>query len=280
MLSAAGARNIQSRVRNGGEQSKKHPARSSNLRSRKQVQVVAENADEVKENHAHGLRRSVSAAGSSKPPHHSNLKKKESNESSGHVEKYKSSREQQRPRRSVDRMKKRSTTKLPHHKPTIRLKAPRPLPFRGLFQHQPRTWFGSKKEKGNKVKELDWRNARPSAAVKKPSKKEESKQDCKKSSTIESHGKSSLEPQRPRSSMNHQEGAVKKSSKKGEHHHDKQSFKRSSTIESHGKSSLAHHHRPNNTHDQDTVKKSNKKEEHRDKQRQYLVCTDNLFGMW
>ena len=157
MLSAAGARNIQSRVRNGGEQSKKHPARSSNLRSRKQVQVAAENADEVKENHAHGLRRSVSAAGSSKHRHHAHLKKKESNESTGsNVEKYKSSREQQRTRRSVDRMKQRSTTMLQHHKPTIRLKAPKPLPSRGLFQHRPRTWFGSRKEKGNKVKEVDW----------------------------------------------------------------------------------------------------------------------------
>ncbi|KAL3815873.1 hypothetical protein ACHAXA_010263 [Cyclostephanos tholiformis] len=34
------------------------------------------------------------------------------------------------------------------------------LPSRSLFQHKPRTWFGGKIDKGDKVKE-DWRNSRP-----------------------------------------------------------------------------------------------------------------------
>jgi hypothetical protein len=34
------------------------------------------------------------------------------------------------------------------------------LPSRSLFQHKPRTWFGGKVDKGDKVKE-DWRNSRP-----------------------------------------------------------------------------------------------------------------------
>ena len=45
----------------------------------------------------------------------------------------------------------------------IRSKAPRPLPNRSLFQHKPRTWLGTKKEKSGKVKE-DWRNVMPSQA--------------------------------------------------------------------------------------------------------------------
>lgn len=74
----------------------------------------------------------------------------------------------QRGQRGVNTMKEKSANVLQRtrqHTPSIRLKTPsaRPLPSRSLFQHKPRTWYGSKKEKGTKVKE-DWRNARPVAS--------------------------------------------------------------------------------------------------------------------
>ena len=66
----------------------------------------------------------------------------------------------QRSRRGFDTVREQVPRVLPR-RPNIRLKVPKALPTRSLFQHEPRTWFGSKKEKGDKVKE-DWRNQRPS----------------------------------------------------------------------------------------------------------------------
>ena len=71
-------------------------------------------------------------------------------------------------RNGVDRVKK-----VVPKKPNIRLKpvSSRPLPSRSLFQHKPRTWYGTKQKDPNKVKEKDWRNDRPEAPKKKKKKK-------------------------------------------------------------------------------------------------------------
>jgi len=77
-------------------------------------------------------------------------------------------------RNGVDRVKK-----VVPKKPNIRLKpvSSRPLPSRSLFQHKPRTWYGTKQKDPNKVKEQDWRNDRPEASKKKKKKSDSSRKE-------------------------------------------------------------------------------------------------------
>ncbi len=64
-------------------------------------------------------------------------------------------------RSGVDLMKETGSS-IVAKTPSVRVlkkKNPSTLPSRSLFQHKPRTWFGGKVDKGDKVKE-DWRNSR------------------------------------------------------------------------------------------------------------------------
>jgi len=91
----------------------------------------------------------------------------------------------ERSRNSMDGMKERSRNgvdrvkKVVPKKPNIRLKpvSSRPLPSRSLFQHKPRTWYGTKQKDPNKVKEQDWRNDRPEASKKKKKKSSSSREE-------------------------------------------------------------------------------------------------------
>jgi len=91
----------------------------------------------------------------------------------------------ERSRNSMDGMKERSRNgvdrvkKVVPKKPNIRLKpvSSRPLPSRSLFQHKPRTWYGTKQKDPNKVKEQDWRNDRPEAPKKKKKKSDSSRKE-------------------------------------------------------------------------------------------------------
>jgi hypothetical protein len=86
-------------------------------------------------------------------------------------------------------------------RPSIRLmkkKEPSALPSRSLFQHTPRTWFGGRVDKGEKVKE-DWRNSRPPPNGFKRSSTVESgdRAPIKRSSKVESGSSSPLNQERP-----------------------------------------------------------------------------------
>jgi len=80
----------------------------------------------------------------------------------------------------------------------IKKKEPSALPSRSLFQHTPRTWFGGKVDKGEKVKE-DWRNSRPPPNGFKRSSTVESgdRAPIKRSSKVESGCSSPLNQARP-----------------------------------------------------------------------------------
>lgn len=202
MLSAAGARNIQDRVRNAPRKSL-----GRSISSRKQV---TEKPTDVKENQPNGLRRSASAGTSKR--HHPGFKHFENTSSTNNnIDNTKHERRtrsisvkrekiqggivemKQRSKSSVDRMKQRSKsgadrvkqggTDMLQRRPSIKLRtqAP-PLPSRSLFQHKPRTWFGTKKGTEDKVKE-DWRSARP------PTNSANSQRAAKKSDRKEEHGK-------------------------------------------------------------------------------------------
>lgn len=200
MLSAAGARNVETRVRSSEQQRKYHNNHSShnNDSFHHQDHVVEwHDTDEYEATHSHhhGLRRS-DTKGSSKEYNHghshgNNNHHHQADTSERHhrptlarprlsvnvvgVNKEKihdkftlmkqRSRNgmdsmKQRSKRGFDTVKERSSKVLLPRRPNIRLRSPKELPVRSLFRHEPRTWFGAKKEKGDKVKE-DWRNSRP-----------------------------------------------------------------------------------------------------------------------
>eukprot|EP00581_Thalassiosira_minuscula_P011370 CAMPEP_0183729068 /NCGR_PEP_ID=MMETSP0737-20130205/29653_1 /TAXON_ID=385413 /ORGANISM="Thalassiosira miniscula, Strain CCMP1093" /LENGTH=314 /DNA_ID=CAMNT_0025961173 /DNA_START=240 /DNA_END=1184 /DNA_ORIENTATION=- len=249
-------RKIQSKLRNS--ENRKSFGRSSTLRGGQRTQV-AENVDEAKENRTHGLRRMASTGSS-------------------------------HGKRGVDRLKQRSTNMIQQQRPSIRLRNAKPLPSRSLFQHKPRTWLGTKKEKLNKVKEDDWRNARPSGvnklgkkeekrgmersstegAIKKSTKKQENnEQDMKRPSTVEGAIKKSTKKQensneKDMKRLSSIDGSIKKSKKKQENH-DEQDMKRSSVMIRNAEESLLERSL-NGTHHKGSSKKQTKKKEHSNKQ--------------
>ncbi len=103
-------------------------------------------------------------------------------------------------RSGVDLMRDTGSSIVPK-RPSIRLmkkKEPSALPSRSLFQHTPRTWFGGRVDKGEKVKE-DWRNSRPPPNGFKGSSTVESgdRAPIKRSSKVESGSSSPLNQERP-----------------------------------------------------------------------------------
>ena len=194
MLSAAGARNVETRVRSSERKYNHHANTNHNVSfNNNQERDEWSDGDENEATHPHhgGLRRPDSK-GSSKAhaESHSNNNRVER---SGERERRhrptlarprlnvnkenihdKFTMIKQRSRNGMDSMKQRSKrgfdtvkergAKVLPRRPNIRLKsAPKDLPTRSLFRHEPRTWFGAKKDKGDKVKE-DWRNARPNSS--------------------------------------------------------------------------------------------------------------------
>ena len=198
MLSAAGINNIQSRVR-----VKRNPPR----RSSSSTDDTREYPPDTKENQMRGSsahrRPSSATLGSNGPSNaHTNNSNNEPRQRrirsisrprlktdrihEGIVEMKQRSRNRvesmkERSRNSMDGMKEKSRNgvdrvkKVVPKKPHIRLKpVSRPLPSRSLFQHKPRTWYGTKQKDPNKVKEQDWRNDRPETPKKKKEKKSSS----------------------------------------------------------------------------------------------------------
>ena len=195
MLSAAGINNIQSRVR----VKRKPPRRRSSS-----TDDTRELPPDTKENTTgNTLRPSSPTMGGSKPSSNEHDYKKMNTNSNNTEQRQRRIRSISRPRIKTDRlqesivemkqrsrnrvesMKERSRNsmdgmketsrngvdrvkKVVPKKPNIRLKpVTRPLPSRSLFQHKPRTWYGTKQKDPNKVKEQDWRNDRPEVKKKK-----------------------------------------------------------------------------------------------------------------
>lgn len=202
MLSAAGARNVESRVRSSERRSSGNNSNHiSSSNNKERVEWSDDEAEAMPSHHHHhnhknqhhGLRRSNTNNSSKECAQDHNADNKNSNRD-------KAERREQRPtllarprlgnaankdkihdkfslikqrsRNGMDSMKQRSkrgfdtvrehSAKVLPRRPNIRLKsAPnKDLPSRSLFRHEPRTWFGAKKEKADKVTE-DWRNSRP-----------------------------------------------------------------------------------------------------------------------
>ena len=193
MLSAAGARNVETRVRSSERKYNHHTATNHDVSFNNQERDEWSDGDDNEATHPHhGRLRRPDSKGSSKghAESHSNNNRVER---SGERERRhrptlarprlnvnkenihdKFTMIKQRSRNGMDSMKQRSKrgfdtvkergAKVLPRRPNIRLKsAPKDLPTRSLFRHEPRTWFGAKKDKGDKVKE-DWRNARPNSS--------------------------------------------------------------------------------------------------------------------
>lgn len=202
MLSAAGINNIQSRVR-----VKRNPPRR---RSTSSTVATRENPPDTKENQMRGNHRPSSSSSSKVHVQSNNIDTNLSNSEQRQrrirsisrpriktdrfqesmVELKQRSRNRvesikERSRNGMDGMKQKSRNgvdrvkKVVPKKPNIRLKPvpSRPLPSRSLFQHKPRTWYGTKQKDPNKVKEQDWRNDRPEAPKKKKKKSSSSREE-------------------------------------------------------------------------------------------------------
>lgn len=194
MLSAAGARNVESRVRSSERRSSGSGNHNNTYNNKECVDWSDDEVEAMPSRHHqnHGLRRSNTNNSSKESAQdhndnkNSNRNKAERREqrptllvgprlgNASNKEKIrdKFSLLKQRSKNGVDLMKQRSkrgfdtvrdhSAKVLPRRPNIRLKsAPnKDLPSRSLFRHEPRTWFGAKKEKADKVTE-DWRNSRP-----------------------------------------------------------------------------------------------------------------------
>jgi hypothetical protein len=190
MLSAAGARNVEARVRSSERKHHHHHHSQSNHnsnfhnqeRSDEWSQDGIDAQQQLHQQNHHGLRRSNShnidgnyktgrSSERQRPtvlarPRLGTVVNREKIHDRFTLIKQRSingmDSMKQRSKRGLDTVRERGAKVLPR-KPNIRLKkssAPKDLPTRSLFRHEPRTWFGAKKEKGDKVKE-DWRNQRP-----------------------------------------------------------------------------------------------------------------------
>lgn len=176
MLSAAGARNMQARVRNGAKRDY-----SSVSRGRRRVSDSKEDAKDDKENR----RRSASVGSSKHRRSHSHGRSHHADSDDKTTRTGRTSRRSERRVRSkssatdkkkvkfqdvIDTHKKRLGVKSGSSKretasdavlatkPTIRLRSvsAKPLPNRSLFQHKKKSWFWSKKK--DTITSEDWRN--------------------------------------------------------------------------------------------------------------------------
>ncbi len=205
MLSAAGARNVETRVRSSERKYHHHSQSVHNnsfhnqerseewSRSQDEIDAISshhqyQQQQQQQQHNHHGLRRSNTNNSSKEYTHSHNMDGSNKagseqqrptlarprlgtvvNKEKMHVRftlvKQRSingmDSMKQRSKRGLDTVRERGAKVLPR-RPNIRLKSstPKDLPTRSLFRHEPRTWFGTKKEKSDKAKE-DWRNQRP-----------------------------------------------------------------------------------------------------------------------